>query len=165
MNVDGEWPVRSATSAEIDALAKLWFEGWQDAHAEILPIELKKVRTLESFRERLIGALPDVLTAGQEGAPLGLAITKGDELYQLYVAAAARGTGIAARLVSNALLRIRANGHERAWLACAIGNERAARFYEKIGWNRQRVMTSQLPIAEGVFPLDVWRYEIALGES
>lgn len=165
MNGGSEWPVRAATSAEIDALAKLWFEGWQDAHAQILPVELKQVRTLESFRERLAAALQDVRTAGPEGAPLGLAITKGDELYQLYVSAAARGTGIAARLTTNALHRIRAKGHQRAWLACAIGNERAARFYEKVGWSRQRVMTSQLPIADGVFPLDVWRYEIALAES
>lgn len=162
MKADCEWPVRVATSAEIDALAQLWFDGWQEAHAQILPAELKQARTVQSFRERLEGALDNVRTAGPEGAPLGLAITKGDELYQLYVGSAARGTGLAARLTADALNRILADGDESAWLACAIGNERAARFYEKVGWSRQGVMTSQLPISDGKFALDVWRYEIAL---
>jgi hypothetical protein len=39
-----------------------------------------------------------------------------------------------------------------------VGNERAARFYEKRGWSRG-TLTSQLDTPEGVFPLDVWRYE------
>jgi GNAT superfamily N-acetyltransferase len=123
-----ESPVRRATPAEIDALAELWFNGWQDAHAEILPPKLRELRTLESFRERLADALHDVRTAGPEGSPVGFALIKGDELYQLYVGAPTRGTGLAHRLTIDALDRIRERGHPRAWLACAIGNERAARF-------------------------------------
>jgi RimJ/RimL family protein N-acetyltransferase len=45
------------------------------------------------------------------------------------------------------------------WLACAIGNERAARFYEKSGWRRTGTMVSQLETPNGIFPLEVWRYE------
>lgn len=161
-DVAQEWPIRAAGSNEIDVLAQLWFDGWQDAHAEILPTQLKRMRTLASFRNRLSEALGDVRTAGPEGAPWGLAITKDDELYQLYVAPSARGTGLAARLTSDALSRIASKGYPRAWLACAIGNERAARFYEKLGWHRDRVMTSDLPTEDGIFPLDVWRYEIEL---
>lgn len=164
MCIDGKWPIRAADSSEIGALARLWFDGWQDAHAEILPIKLRQLRTIESFSERLAEALADVRTAGPEGAPAGLAITKHDELYQLYVGAAARGTGLAARLTTDALDRIRAKGHQSAWLACAIGNERAARFYDKSGWRREGVMTSRLPTPDGIFPLDVWRYEIDLIE-
>lgn len=165
MRADREWPVRAAASSEIDALARLWFDGWQDAHAALLPDELRQLRTIESFTERLTEALTEVRTAGPDGAPLGLAITKHDELYQLYVAAAARGAGLAARLTSDALRRIKAKGHQSAWLACAIGNERAARFYEKSGWRRQGVMTSHLPTPKGIFPLDVWRYEIDLRDE
>jgi hypothetical protein len=46
-----------------------------------------------------------------------------------------------------------------AWLACAIGNERAARFYEKRGWHRAGTMINHLVTAEGEFHLEVWRYE------
>jgi GNAT superfamily N-acetyltransferase len=162
VDISHEWPIRAAGSNEIDALAQLWFDGWQDAHAEILPAKLKRMRTLASFRKRLSEALGDTRTAGPEGTPWGLAITKDDELHQLYVGPSARGTGLAARLTSDALSRIASKGYPRAWLACAIGNERAARFYEKVGWHRERVMTSQLPTEDGMFPLDVWRYEIEL---
>jgi hypothetical protein len=48
---------------------------------------------------------------------------------------------------------------ERAWLACAIGNMRAARFYEKMGWALAGVFESVLQLPDGPFALDVWRYE------
>ena len=36
--------VRAAEEAEIDHLAKVWYDGWQDAHAEIVPAELARLR-------------------------------------------------------------------------------------------------------------------------
>ncbi|PCC69195.1 Acetyltransferase (GNAT) domain-containing protein [Nannocystis exedens] len=151
--------VRSAEAAEIDRLARLWYDGWQDAHAAILPAELARYRTLESFRERLQAALSTVrVIDGREGLA-GLCMIKGDELYQLYVAAHARGTGIAAALIADAEARLTAAGVALAWLACAIGNERAARFYEKCGWRGAGNRTIPLDTPSGVFPLEVWRYE------
>jgi GNAT superfamily N-acetyltransferase len=151
--------IRDAEPDEIDRLASLWFDGWQDAHLEILPAALRRFRTLESFRDRLRAALPHVRVAGPPGEPIGFTIVKGDELYQLYVSAAARGTGVAATLIADAESRIARTGADTAWLACAIGNARAARFYEKHGWHRIGTMVSELETPEGVFPLEVWRYE------
>jgi ribosomal protein S18 acetylase RimI-like enzyme len=154
--------VRAAETAEIDHLANVWYDGWQDAHAQILPAELARLRTLESFRERLEAALPNVRVIGPLGSPLGFCMLKGDELYQLYVSAQARGSGAAAALVADAEARLAENGVETAWLACAIGNERAARFYEKCGWCRAGTMINQAETSEGAFPLEVWRYEKSL---
>ena len=154
--------VRDAEPAEVARLAQIWYDGWQDAHAEILPAELKRLRTLESFRDKLLAGLADVRVAGPVGAPVGFCMTKGAELYQLYVSAEARGSGVAKRLAADAEEKLLEEGIETAWLACAIGNERAARFYEKCGWRRVGVMTSQLPTQEGIFSLDVWRYEKAI---
>jgi ribosomal protein S18 acetylase RimI-like enzyme len=151
--------VRTAEEAEIDQLANLWYAGWQDAHARILPAELARYRTLEIFRHRLQSTLSNVRVAGPSGQPLGFCIIKDDELYQLYVSAGARGSGVAAALLADAEAHLTARGVETAWLACAIGNERAARFYEKNGWRRVRSMTSQLETPAGLFPLEVWRYE------
>ena len=47
----------------------------------------------------------------------------------------------------------------RAWLACAIGNDRAARFYEKCGWTRMGTMINEAETSRGPFSLEVWRYE------
>ena len=154
--------VRAAESAEVGILARIWYDGWQDAHARILPDELKRVRTLQSFADRLRAALADVRVAGPPGAPIGLCIIKGDELYQLYVSAEARGTGIAAALLAEAEARLAAKGVGTAWLACAIGNQRAARFYEKSGWRRVGNMINRLETPNGIFPLEVWRYEKSL---
>ncbi len=151
--------VRDAEAPELDQLAALWYDGWQDAHAAIVPAELTRLRTLDSFRDRLQNALPYIRVAGPPGAPHGFTIVKDDELYQLFVAARARGSGVAATLIEDAELRLSRNGVKTAWLACAIGNERAARFYEKRGWTRVGTMVNSLNTPEGEFLLDVWRYE------
>jgi RimJ/RimL family protein N-acetyltransferase len=61
--------------------------------------------------------------------------------------------------MEDAEARLTAAGVQTAWLACAIGNLRAARFYEKCGWTRVGTIVSRLETPEGIFPLEVWRYE------
>jgi ribosomal protein S18 acetylase RimI-like enzyme len=151
--------VRSADERDLDRLAQVWFDGWHESHAQIVPPELTRLRTVESFRDRLRAALPDVRVVDASGVPVGFSVVKGDELYQLFVSAQARGSGVAGALIADAERRLRASGVETAWLACAIGNERAARFYQKAGWHRVGTMLNQAETSEGTFPLEVWRYE------
>src|SRR5512145_1395031 len=93
--------VRFAEEHEIDHLAKIWYQGWLDAHLEVVPAGLARVRTLESFGPRLHALLPDVRVVGRSGAPVGFSIIKDDELYQLYVSADARGSGVASALIND----------------------------------------------------------------
>jgi ribosomal protein S18 acetylase RimI-like enzyme len=152
--------IRPAHENDVDQLARLWYDGWQDAHARIVPADLARLRTLDSFRERLRAALATVRVAG---TPLvGFSMLKGDELYQLYVAAQSRGSGVAATLIDDAEAQLAKTGVRTAWLACAIGNDRAARFYEKRGWRRTGTMINQLETTAGIYPLEVWRYEKVL---
>jgi len=155
--------VRRADATEIDALARLWYEGWHDGHSRLVPPELTRLRTYESFRRRLAAAFPDVYAVGRLGAPVGFHVVKGDELYQLFVAAEARGSGVAAALIADAEERLHASGVSTAWLACAIGNDRAARFYEKSGWRRVGTIVNEVETDSGPFSLEVWRYEKQLG--
>ena len=154
--------VRPADERELDQLARVWFDAWNDAHAQIVPPELKQLRTLASFRERLRAALPRTRAAGPRGAPVGFYVLKGEELYQLFVSAGARGTGVAAALIADAEAQLAASGVRTAWLACAIGNDRAARFYEKSGWRRASTVVYHAETPTGVLPLEVWRYEKSL---
>jgi hypothetical protein len=63
--------VRLADASELDHLARIWHQGWHDAHAHIAPAGLVQARTLERFRERLAAALPDTFVIGPKGAPDG----------------------------------------------------------------------------------------------
>jgi ribosomal protein S18 acetylase RimI-like enzyme len=157
--------VRAAEAVEIDRLAQLWYDGWHESHARIVPAELTRLRTLESFRDRLHAALPRIRVVGPPGSPVGFSIVKGAELYQLFVFAQSRGSGVATALIADAEARLAENGVETGWLSCAIGNERAARFYEKCGWHRTGIMVNQVETTNGTFLLDVWRYEKLLTGS
>jgi GNAT superfamily N-acetyltransferase len=157
--------VRPAKPSEIGALARLWYDAWQDAHAAIVPAALARARTLESFAERLEAALGEVRVVGPVGAPLGFCMLKGNELDQLFVAAEARGAGVAAALIADAERKLSRRGAATTWLTCAIGNERAARFYEKSGWRRTGTVVSHLETVNGPFDLEVWRYEKRLASA
>lgn len=154
--------VRPALPEEIDYLAKLWYDGWQDGHAAVVPVELARLRTLESFKDRLTANLAQVRVIGPVGTPLGFNWIKGDELYQLYVASDARRSGVAANLIDDAEDQLRARGVHVGWLACAIGNNRAAKFYEKRGWKLTGNMINELETQSGIFSLETWRYEKTL---
>ncbi len=152
--------VRRADPAEIELLTRLWRDAWNDAHAAIVPEELRRIRTLESFRERMAAAISSVRVVGPVGRPLGFCIVNDDELDQLFVAAEARGTGVAKALVADAEARIAASGHDVAWLTCAIGNDRAARFYEKCGWRRSGTIVVEIAKPDGgSLSHEEWRYE------
>ncbi|HEY9226811.1 MAG TPA: GNAT family N-acetyltransferase [Gemmatimonadaceae bacterium] len=154
--------VRSATTADIDRLAQVWYDAWCDAHALLVPADLVRLRTRESFHQRIEAALDQYRVVGPVGAPAGLCVIKDDELHQLFVAAIARGSGVAAELLADGEERLAATGVTTAWLACAIGNDRAARFYEKHDWHRVGTVTNRLETPGGEYLLDVWRYEKAL---
>ena len=154
--------VRDAVEEELDQLATIWFNGWHESHARIVPAELTRVRTFENFRARLQKHLPRIRVAGPIGSPTGFAIVKRDELYQLFVLPAVRGTGAASALLADAEIQLSQAGVATAWLACAIGNDRAARFYEKCGWRRAGTMINQVETSNGLFALEVWRYEKGL---
>jgi len=152
--------IRTPSPDESEALAQLWYDAWQDAHARILPEDFTRARTLANFRERLRATWPGLRVAGLAGAPAGLCAIKHDELWQLFVSAAARGTGVARALLADGEQRLAAAGVKTAWLSCAIGNDRAARFYEKCGWVRAGNMINKADMpGGGVYELEVWRYE------
>ena len=154
--------VRHAVDADFGPLVRLWQAGWTDAHQDISPAALARLRTLADFTTRMRNMFSSVRVIGPVGAPVGFHAVKGDELEQFYVSARVRGTGAAVLLLHDAQARLAAGGTRIAWLACAIDNDRAARFYEKHGWRRAGTVMHSVETPEGPFALQVWRYEKVL---
>jgi GNAT superfamily N-acetyltransferase len=151
--------VRPAEASELDHLARVWHDAWHEAHGALAPAGLLAARTVDTFRARLAVMLDDTRVIGPPDAPLGLCVIKDDELHQLFVARAARGTGVAVALIDDGEARLAARGIATAWLSCAVGNNRAARFYDKRGWTNARTMMNRLETEQGVFEVPIWRYE------
>ncbi|HYH74166.1 MAG TPA: GNAT family N-acetyltransferase [Nocardioides sp.] len=127
--------IRPATDADMPAVADLWHEGWHSGHAGHVPEGLTALRTAEAFHERTPGRVADTTVAATDAGELeGFVMVVGDEVEQVFVGPAARGTGVAAVLLAEAERRVAAHGYDEAWLAVVAGNARARRFYEKCGW-------------------------------
>jgi len=151
--------LRDPVSDDLEPLTRLWYAGWHEAHGALVPTALSEQRTLESFATRLQRIYLETRVVGVVGAPVAFCSTKGDEVYQLFVSANARGSGVAAHLLSDAETRLRRRGAEISWLTCVIGNNRAAHFYSKNGWSQVGTMVDQVETLGEGFPIELWRYE------
>ena len=128
--------IRPADDADMAAVADLWHEGWHDGHAGHVPDGLTAARTLTAFHERTPSRVADTAVAvAEDGSLQGFVMVVDDEVEQVFVAPAWRGTGVAADLLAEAEGQIAAAGYDEAWLAVVAGNARARRFYEKCGWS------------------------------
>ncbi|MEJ6399216.1 GNAT family N-acetyltransferase [Yoonia sp. 208BN28-4] len=150
---------RPAVAADVPAIAAMWHTGWADGHAAIVPDDLIALRTYDSFETRTRAHLDDAIVNDDVTA---MAMICDDQLYQFYVSASARGTGLAKALMQEAERRMRNAGVTTAWLACSVGNDRAARFYEKAGWIHTATEDLQVETLGAPYTLQVWRYEKAL---
>ena len=150
------------SAEQISEVAAIWAAGWQEAHADIVPAALTALRTPGSFLKRAQNAAGQTRIALSEGTVLGFVMVQADELYQMYVAPEGRGTGVAQALMADAEQRIAAAGATTAWLACAVGNDRAVRFYEKCGWVNAGLKEVELDTPGDPFRLTVIRFEKTL---
>jgi ribosomal protein S18 acetylase RimI-like enzyme len=154
--------VRKATANDVSAIARIWHTGWADGHLGHVPPELLKYRNQEQFVSRAGDRLECTWVAESNGEPVGFVVVKGDELEQIYVERAARGTGAAAMLLRKGEAEIRDAGHRHAWLAVVAGNQRARSFYSRLGWRDMGPMSYLAETEVGPLAIPCHRYEIDL---
>jgi GNAT superfamily N-acetyltransferase len=150
--------IRPARPADMPAVAAIWHAGWPDGHLGHVADELVAIRTADSFRTRAAGRTNDTRVADADGEIAGFTMIVEDEVEQIYVAAAHRGTGVADLLLADAERRIREDGHRRAWLAVVAGNARARRFYERRGWVDDGPMVYAAEGPDGAIDVPAQRY-------
>lgn len=140
--------IRPGTPGDAAAVARIWETGWRDAHLGHVPQALVEARTAESFRLRAAERVADTAVAVVDGELAGFVMVVDDEVDQVYVDASHRGSGVAGRLLAEAVRLVAAGGHERAWLAVATANTRARRFYERQGWTDNGAFEHAAPVGD-----------------
>lgn len=150
--------VRSAEPADVGAVTRIWREGWADAHLGNVPDAQVAARTPTSFDRRARGRLADTTVASLGGTVVGFVMVDRDQVDQLYLDRAARGSGIGAALLREAERIVAAAGHPRAWLAVATGNTSARRFYERQGWVDEGRFDHEASLPGGSFVVDCHRF-------
>ena len=150
--------LRPATASDTPDIARIWREGWRDGHLGHTPDALVEARTDASFDERTTERLPHTTVATLDGAVVGFTVVADDEAEQVYVDRAARGSGVAALLLTEAERQVAAAGHARIWLAVAAGNARARRFYERSGWSDDGAFDYQADGPDGPIAVPCHRY-------
>lgn len=154
--------LRAATRDDVEDIATIWHHAWIDGHRGHVPPGLEAHRQLDHFLARVPPRIEVTTVAVAGGAVVGFVSVHEDELEELFVAAAARGTGVAAALLAHGEARIAAR-FDRAWLAVVAGNVRARRFYERCGWSDAGALDYPAETLSGSFIVPSRRYEKELG--
>jgi GNAT superfamily N-acetyltransferase len=150
--------LRAATVEDVDSITEVWHTGWRDGHLGHVPAALLPHRELESFRRRVPERLSGSTVAVVGSTVVGFVTVHDDELEQLYVAERARGRGVAVALIRCGEARI-AERFALAWLAVAVGNARARRFYAREGWSDAGAFDYPAAIEGGTVLVPCHRYE------
>lgn len=145
---------RRAEPNEIGPTTDMWHDIWHETQAPFVPDDLIRLRTKDDFHVRLVHMADRLRVIGPDGAPFGLCVIDEDQLDQLCVARAARGTGAAQALLEDGESRLFANGTSRAHLDCLIENIAARRFYARHGWQERGIEPVALKTSTGTFQID-----------
>jgi ribosomal protein S18 acetylase RimI-like enzyme len=139
--------VREATESDLPSVAHIKVESWRDTYTGLVPPD-----TLARFLDepsqldyvRAAAARPGTLilvAVEDRGDVIGFSLTYTDRqpdpwLESLHVLAAHRSNGAGATLMRATASRLAALGHRTMQLGVVAGNDRAMRFYERLGAQR-----------------------------
>ena len=151
--------IRRANEGDVQTVAQIWHLGWHLGHAAVVDNELVGLRVPEEFMARSAEHLEKTFVAVVDGAIAGFFMIDENELYQFYVDVAHHGSGLAKTMMAQAEAYLTG---PRAWLGCTVGNDRAAAFYVKAGWENMGVEVFEADTSKGTFPVNIWRFEKAL---
>lgn len=133
--------IRRARASDISQVAVLYHAIWHETQAPFMPQAEITHRSMEFFVGRMTALFQSALVAERNGEIAAFSAWRGRLLGQLFVAVSHRGTGVASSLLITSEVEMAKEGAAEAELHCVVGNERARRFYARMGWvNRGKIM-------------------------
>jgi L-amino acid N-acyltransferase YncA len=142
-------PVRAATPADVRAIARIHVRSWQAAYRGLLPDEFLDRQSVDRreaiWRESVATRDGAVLVADEGGRVVGfvqVAATQDlgadpattGEVVAIYLDPDEYGRGLGRSLMAGAMEELTRLGFRRATLWVFASNDRARRFYERVGW-------------------------------
>jgi len=121
-----------------------------------MPPAERDVRDTSFFLTRMANLMPNVVVGKDDDVVVGFAAWKSTQLGQLFLDPEYRGSGLAERLIEAAEQTLRDQGSYELELHCLVGNERAKRFYERMGWRVSEVMSEPVRGDAGGEHRDFW---------
>lgn len=143
------WTIRPVREEDVAAVARLHVAVWQAAYRGLLPDGFLDAQSVERRERMWQGAVgrddPPVLVAEMAGRIIGFIWcgpvrdadaqgTTTGEVYAIYVAPDAWGSGVSAALMTEGLAGLAALGYAEVMLWVLRGNARAIRFYTRQGF-------------------------------
>lgn len=129
--------IREARADEAEALAAIQRDASLAANAHIFPPDLYPFPTaeiVERWRDSLADNAVTVLVHEEAGSTVGVAGSRAEWLDGLYVLPEWWSHGVGRSLHDEVLERQRTAGSQRCHLWVLERNDRARRFYERLGW-------------------------------
>ena len=145
--------LRPMTPADVPGVLAVQEPGAVRGLAKVFPQDrfpFPRETLAQRWREEIGTHEIDCLVVEQDGALIGFAAVRADELMHFGIALERWGTGAAQAAHDAVLDQMRSTHVTRAWLRVFTGNERGRRFYERLGWARtgERSHSGFLPYAE-----------------
>ncbi len=136
--------IRRAQPSDISGLAAFYHAVWHETQAPFMPRAEITYRSMEFFGARMAALLSSTLLAEREGEIAAFSAWRGRLLGQLFVSIQYRGTNIAPSLLTASEVEMAKAGVTAAELHCVVGNDRARRFYERMGWRHEGQIVEQV---------------------
>ena len=147
--------VRRARAGDARQIAEVHVRTWRAAYRHAFPAELLDGFSVDEreamWRRALASGRAAVFVAEEDAGAVGFAsagTSEGEkgvgELYALYVAPEAWGSGAARELIGAVHAWLREHGFASALLWVLEDNPRARRFYEREGWRHDGGRTEQI---------------------
>jgi GNAT superfamily N-acetyltransferase len=153
---------RFARPPDVSQVATLYHAVWHETQAPFMPVEERRRRALAFFVHRMSALLATTLVEERGGSIVGFAAWSGYLFGQIFVAKAFRGTNVAPLLMAAAEREMANQGMAEAELHCVVGNDRARRFYERMGWTHQGELFEPVLGKSGEIDVMFWRMTKAL---
>lgn len=157
--------IRRAQASDIPQVAALYHSVWHETQAPLMPPAEVTRRSVKSFVDRMTGLWHSTLVTESKGNLVGFSAWQGRLLGQLFVAKSHRGTTIASSLLTTSELEMAKEGSAEAELRCVVGNERARRFYERMGWLHEGTIRMQVGGEHDQTDVPFWRMTKVLAAS